>query len=124
VPVLLARPGDVVRLKFPYSDPPGRNKFCLCVCIANGLFFTINTKPYRGAPQSSQIGIKVSQMPFLEHDSYLDASVLQKIPAEVVQAGEITPRPSDQTLRHLKEVITRQPFLPTRQKILIKENWP
>jgi hypothetical protein len=124
VPGILIRPGDVVRLKFPDSAPPGRNKFCLCVCVEHGLFFTINSNQYRGAPPSSQIKIKASQMSFLQHDSYLDVSVLKRIPPEVSQAGTIMDRPQDNILNHLKNVIVHQPFLPMTQRKLIEKNWP
>lgn len=128
MPCPVIKSGQVVRLKLPDSVPePRRNKYCLCLCADESLFFIINTHPFKHAPVETQIKVYKSQMDFLDHDSYLDASKLKNIPIEIVESGikkDGIFSPSVEALKHLKCIIAQQPYLAMRHIKILQNNFP
>ena len=124
MPRPVVRPGDVVRLQLPDSNPPGRYKFCLCVCNQDWLFFIINTDRSRGAPADSQISIRQMDFPFLLYDSYLDVSKPKRIPPDAVLAGENCGKPLKHALILLRATIIEQPYLAERYLKKVRDNFP
>ena len=63
--------GHVYIVKTVLSKPP-KEKFAMCVCIANGYFFWINTRP---APHGrDQLPLSAGCHELVTHDSHLDLS--------------------------------------------------
>ena len=128
MPRAVIKPGQVVRLKLPDSEPePGRNKYCLCLCVEESLFFTINTKPYKFAPQETQLLLHKEQLPFLEYDSYLDASKVKQIPVDAVEEGlkhgGVFPV-DESALKHIRFIVSRQRYLAKRFLDILCNNFP
>lgn len=117
------QPGDVVRILFPYSDPPKR-KICLCVCIEAGLFLVISSDPYRRAPADSQITVFKQELACLEYDSVLDASKAYRFEMATIQEatkGGVF-RLADSALERIKFRVQGQGYLPREHKRLVLDN--
>lgn len=100
---------------------PPKAKFALCVCVANGYFLWINTKP---APHGhDQLFLKAGCHPLIRHDSFLDLSrIVAHSSQELVEAREFPCIDAD--LRHqiLAVIDAGLIALPPRHAMLIREN--
>lgn len=121
----IVAPGDVVRLRWPSSIPPNRNKYCLCVCLDENLFFIINTDKCREAPPLSQVIIYKEDAEFLSYDSYVDTHIARVIPRNVVENGAKhgVYRLSGACLERIKYMVEQHRMLPERIMKRIRANW-
>ena len=119
----LMSPGDVIRIRFPYSDPP-KQKISLCICLDHGLFFIISTKKYQWAPADSQITIFKEELGCLDYDSYLDVSKAYEIDSAIISKGVAGGvfRLADSALNRIVFAISSQGYLPENQKRLALAN--
>lgn len=67
----MLKAGDVVLIHCLSTNPP-KDKFCICLCPTNKLFFFINSKQYW--PKDAQIMVQPHELTFLNHDSWIDTS--------------------------------------------------
>lgn len=118
MPCLVIKSGQAAFLRFQFSDPP-KIKICLCICIEQGLFFIISSKPYRWAPPDSQLTIFKEELGCLDHDSYLDISKAYEFDPHViskgVEKGVYTLAPT--ALSRIKNALSLQNYLPEEQRI-------
>lgn len=123
MPGPVVRPGDAVRLLFPHSNPPKR-KICICVCIREGLFLVVNSRPYGRAPADSQLKVFKEELACLEYDSFLDASKTYRFETaairEAAKGGVF--RLAASALERIKSRIEGQGYLPREHKGLILAN--
>jgi len=111
------RAGEVIRLRFPFSDPP-KIKISLCFCIEQGLFFIVSSRPYSFAPQDSQLTIFKEELSCLQHDSFLDVSKAYEFEAHVVTRGAengVYPLAQSALVR-IRNALQNQNYLPEHQK--------
>lgn len=123
MPGPVVQPGEVIRLRFPHSNPP-KIKICLCICIEQGLFLVISSAPYRAAPADSQITIFQSELECLQHDSWLDTSKAYELDTHTVELGAAAGvfRLADSARARIKHHVTGQPYLTAEQKALVLAN--
>lgn len=116
-------PGDVVIAQFPHSAPP-KPKFSLCICLTEGLFFIISTKPYSFAPADSQVKIFETELKCLRYDSYIDVSKAYQLDQQLIHsAAKNGVFPLDTTARNrIKFSVENQSYLPEKQKKLVLAN--
>lgn len=117
---LVILPGQVLRLGFPFSEPP-KEKYCLCICPASRLFFVINSKQYRFAPADSQIVLFQAELSCLRHDSYLDVSKVYEFEQRLIDHGAKAGVYSlgRSALERVLFRVRSQRFLPARQQELV-----
>ncbi len=118
------RPGDVIRLKFPFSSPP-KTKISLCVCLERGLFFIVSSKPYRAAPADSQLMLYAGELPCLDHDSCLDVSKGYELDQQTIEKGAAQGvfRLAASALARIRHAIDGQRYLPEWQRRLALDNF-
>lgn len=117
-------PGDALWLRFPYSTPP-KNKICLCICVEDGIFLVVNSKPYKAAPADSQITLYPEDVAILEHKSYLDVSKYYSgfPPEEIARGISRGVQPLSNAARaKIKHIVSSQPYLIERVKRKVLRN--
>lgn len=102
-----------------------RNKYCLCICVEESLFFIINTDICREASQDTQIKIYTTEAEFLSYDSYVDTHVARTVPLEFIEEGarHAVYKISPSCLNRMKYLIEQHRQIPARIMKKIKENW-
>ena len=117
-------PGDALWLRFPHSDPP-KNKICLCICVEEGFFLVISSKPYRAAPADSQVALYPEDLAILEHKSYLDTSKHYDdfLPHEIAKGISRGVYPlSNEARAKIKHIVSSQGYLSNRVKKKVLQN--
>jgi hypothetical protein len=117
-------PGDALWLRFSHSNPP-KNKICLCVCVEEGIFFVISSKPYKAAPADSQITIYPEELSILAHTSFLDVSksYVGFSPAEIARGiSRGVHHLSDSARAKIKHIVSGQGYLIERVKKKVLQN--
>jgi hypothetical protein len=111
-------PGDALWLRFLHSAPP-KNKICLCICVEEGIFLVISSKPYKAAPADSQVAVYPEDLSILTHTSYLDVSkCYDDFPPHEIARGisrGICPL-SVAARARIKQIVNSQPYLLARVK--------
>jgi hypothetical protein len=100
---------------------PAKDKFAICVCVAEGYFVWINTK---AAPHGrDQLPIQAGSHELVTHDSHVDLSKIFRHPdREIEEAKEfacISPELCDAIL---KRVDAGLDVLPPRHAEIIRDN--
>lgn len=72
--------GKIYKIFLNYTKPP-KDKYVICVHVAENLFLIINTEPRTRAPEA-QLKISPQDINFLRHDSFIDTSTIISIPYE------------------------------------------
>lgn len=117
-------PGQVIKIQFPYSDPP-KLKYCLGICLRENLFFVISSNAYRWAPPDSQITIYKNELACLNYDSFLDVSKTYAFSAEEIAQAEkkgifdLSP----DAIKRIRSRVAGQSYLPKEQKDKVLENF-
>jgi len=113
-----ARAGEVIHA---YCNFASENKFFICISSSAPFFLLINSEPRVKTPDA-QIKITPKDFPFLDHDSYIDASQICTIfPEELKKAVSKGPVPL-RVNREILKVTENLRNLSQNQKDLIKNN--
>lgn len=116
-------PGQVIRIRFPYSSPP-KYKYCLAICLTEKLFFIISSARYSMAPADSQVKLFKQELDCLSYDSWLDVSKAYTFEARDIATAEADGVYSlaKSGLERIKFAVSSQPYLPEKQKKLVLQN--
>ncbi|ANL52868.1 hypothetical protein [Rhizobium phaseoli] len=100
---------------------PAKDKFAICVCVADGYFIWINTK---AAPHGrDQIPIAAGCHELVTHDSHIDLSKIFRHPEwELEQAKEFPCISEDLCKTIIDRVAVGLDVLPQRHAEIIVEN--
>lgn len=117
-------PGDAIHAYCAFTLPFPSWKFLICVCPSTLLFFLISSEPRRLTPDA-QIKIqKKEDLPFLDHDSYINTAIICTIDSEElkksIHKGSLPPHIKRKILETLQALNCK--YLSFHQNNLIKTN--
>jgi hypothetical protein len=70
---------------------PPHHKLCICICPERHWYYFINSdRPYSRKAREVVLEVTSFELHCIQHDSFIDTTVLQKLPPEAVTAAVAT----------------------------------
>lgn len=114
-------PGDVLHI-FCLFITPQKFKYAICVCPNTPLFFFINSKPRKRAPEA-QLKIGNCELSFLKHDSYINTAQVYTFSEREIKSAQNMGKISDIIKAQIVKLVESSKYLSPNQINLIKKNF-
>ena len=115
--------GDILHIYVTFIRPP-HYKFVVCVCPKHPLFFFINTGPGSFTPDAD-VFVEKAELRFLDHDSYIDTSLVVTFPQVELDQAEKKGVLTDSIKARISDTLTQHKYLaPVHAKKIMKNLTP
>ncbi len=112
--------GDVILVKCQFTNPP-KEKFAICVCPEEKLFFFINSQPRRLA--EAQVEIQDYELDCLSHNSHVDTSKVVTFSERELETSRHLDHISTMLKLRIKTRVREHPHLPKVHADLVGQNF-
>jgi hypothetical protein len=114
-------PGDVLYIYCSYIKPQPKQKYVVCVCPDPPLFFFINTEP-RSRTLDAQLFVSQSEIPSLQHDSYINTAEIVTFPKNEIDNADKTGTLPPRVRKRVREIVISHRHLSPMHKKIVLDN--
>ena len=112
--------GDLILVNCQFTNPP-KEKFAICVCPEEKLFFFINSRPRRLA--EAQVEIQDYELDCLSHYSHVDTSKVVTFSERELHTSRQLDHISNLLKLRIKNRVRGHPHLAKRYADLVEQNF-